>query len=243
MKNNRLLITIIIILSLLICILGAKIYFDIQKRNDIKFDENFQSTNQNPNESNKLDISLLANNIFVIDKIEHKDGKYELTAYLLEDDSRIFSKEECDNIKSGKNFIFRNASWKYVADSVMGNIITQTNNDAIRLKLTSDNTNETCYLENITGIKSPPLRDYSDKKIIFEVDNNLLIGTSNARVEKDEKDNLKVVSEEGEVSKETLPTLIEYQKYMNSGALAGSYGECTAIIINKKVVAINTNFK
>lgn len=241
MKNNKILIIIIIILSLMICILGAKIYYDIRKRNDIKVDDSFQNSNQN--ESNKLDINLLENNIFVIDKIKNKDDKFELTAYLLEDDSRIFSKEECDNIKSGKNFIFRNASWKYVADSVMGDTIIQTNNDAIRLKLTSDNINETCYLENTAGIKVFGLRDYSDKKIVLEVDNNLLIGTTNVKIVKDDKDNLKVLSDQGEVSKKTLPTIIEYQKYMNSGALAGSYGECTAIIINKKVVAINTNFK
>ena len=239
MKNKRILITIIIILSLVICILIGKIYFDAKKRNNTQIDDNDQNTTLN----NDSDINLLENNIFVIDKIENKGDKYQLIAYLLEDDSRIFSKEECANIKSGKNLTFRNASWNYVSDSVMGDIMIQTNNDTTRLKLTNDNTNETCYLENIAGIKVSGLSDYSDKKIAFEVEDDLLIGTSEIKIVKDVKDNLKVISEQKEVSKEELPTVIDYQKYMNSGELAGSYGECTAIIIDKKIVAINTNIK
>ena len=70
------LITIIVILSLLICVLCVKIYFDIQKRNNIKIDDEYQNSNLNPSESDKLDIDLLTNNVFVIDSIEKKDNKF-----------------------------------------------------------------------------------------------------------------------------------------------------------------------
>ena len=46
-----------------------------------------------------------------------------------------------------------------------------------------------------------------------------------------------------EISKEMLPTILKYQELISSGETMGSYGECNAIVINNKVVAINTNIK
>ena len=114
MKNKRKLIAIIVILSLLICVLCIKIYFDIQKRNNIKIDDDYQNSNLNPSESDKLDIDLLTNNVFVIDSIEKKDNKYQLTVYLLEDSGLLIPKEECASIRSGKELFFRNTYWRYV---------------------------------------------------------------------------------------------------------------------------------
>lgn len=242
MKNKRKLIKIIVILSLLICVLCVKIYFDMQKRNNIKIDDEYQNSNINPSESDKLDIDLLTNNVFVIDSIEKKDNKYKLTVYLLEESGLLIPKEECACIRSRKELFFRNTYWRYVLDSVMGEIITQTNNDNIHLKLSINNTDEACFLENIAGEKSSLLRDYSKKKLIFEVDDDLLIGTSNIKIVKDNKNSLKIVSEE-EISKEMLPTILKYQELISSGETMGSYGECNAIVINNKVVAINTNIK
>ena len=77
---------------------------------------------------------------------------------------------------------------------------------------------------------------------VFEVDDDLLIGSSNIKIVKDDKNSLKIVSDE-EISKEKLPTILKYQELISSGETMGSYGECNAIVIYNKVVAINTNIK
>ena len=70
---------------------------------------------------------------FIIDKIDSKGDKYEVTAYILEENRKTFTQEEYNQILNGKEFNFRNKVWKYEPSKTGG--LDDTLKESVKFEL------------------------------------------------------------------------------------------------------------
>ena len=139
----------------IILFVGVGLYININKT---------KSTND------KEVISKLAmeDTAFIVKDIKGKDGKYEVTAQLLNDTKKEISEDEYNKILNGEKIKFRGVDWKYNEEKTKktGTTYIQSGENELTIKK-EDNTNK-YYLENATGSQTGGLCDFSEKTVKFE---------------------------------------------------------------------------
>lgn len=206
---------------------------------------NKQYKNQTTDNSNVLSSSeiekILApdNSRFCIENIEKSGDEYIITAYLLEDNSRIISKTEYEKLNNGGEIEFRNEKWKKNNNSQLqmedGIEIISGNK---RLVIIYDENEKEGFLENIAGAASGELCDFSSNTIKFKVSKNILIGGELFTEFKfDNNGNIKAYNASGEEIKNyegaTFDEILNICK-----TRTGTYQELSAIVRDGKVAAI-----
>ena len=128
------------------------------------------NVNKTKSTNDKEVISKLAmeDTAFIVKDIKGKDGKYEVTAQLLNDTKKEISENEYNKILNGEKIKFRGVDWKYNEEKTKktGTTYIQSGEKELTIKK-EDNTNK-YYLENATGSQTGGLCDFSEKTVKFE---------------------------------------------------------------------------
>lgn len=128
------------------------------------------NVNKTKSTNDKEVISKLAmeDTAFIVKDIKEKDGKYEVTAQLLNDTKKEISEDEYNKILNGEKIKFRGVDWKYNEEKTKktGTTYIQSGENELTIKK-EDNTNK-YYLENATGSQTGGLCDFSEKTVKFE---------------------------------------------------------------------------
>lgn len=128
------------------------------------------NVNKTKSTNDKEVISKLAmeDTAFIVKDIKEKDGKYEVTAQLLNDTKKEISEDEYNKILNGEKIKFRGVDWKYNEEKTKktGTTYIQSGENELTIKK-EDNINK-YYLENATGSQTGGLCDFSEKTVKFE---------------------------------------------------------------------------
>ncbi len=237
-------ICLLIIIILVMGLVGMYTYYNsgdknIENKNEtvLNKEESKEESNdvENTNKENIEKISKKGTK-FIIDKIESKGDKYEVTAYILEENRKTFTKDEYNKIVNGQEFTFRNKTWKYEATQTVDGKVNQVKSGNLTLAILFDKEENVYFLTNIAGAKTNGLADVEKNSIKFEIDDEFyLIDTSNSVSVDDGVLKIeKLYEEENELKKSTIDDL----KKMLNNNYAGSCEELSAFAINGKIVAI-----
>ena len=237
-------ICLLIIIILVMGLVGMYTYYNsgdknIENKNEtvLNKEESKEESNdvENTNKENIEKISKKGTK-FIIDKIESKGDKYEVTAYILEENRKTFTKDEYNKIVNGQEFTFRNKTWKYEATQTVDGKVNQVKSGNLTLAILFDKEENVYFLTNIAGAKTNGLADVEKNSIKFEIDDEFyLIDTSNSVSVDDGVLKIeKVYGEENELKKSTIDDL----KKMLNNNYAGSCEELSAFAINGKIVVI-----
>lgn len=237
-------ICLFIIIILVMGLVGMYTYYNsgdknIENKNEtvLNKEESKEESNdvENTNKENIEKISKKGTK-FIIDKIESKGDKYEVTAYILEENRKTFTKDEYNKIVNGQEFTFRNKTWKYEATQTVDGKVNQVKSGNLTLAILFDKEENVYFLTNIAGAKTNGLADVEKNSIKFEIDDEFyLIDTSNSVSVDDGVLKIeKLYEEENELKKSTIDDL----KKMLNNNYAGSCEELSAFAINGKIVAI-----
>lgn len=220
-------ICLVIIVILVIALVGVVCYNwdknedktinDVNKKTENILLETGKTNQENKKDENEEAIEKISkeNTHFIIDKIEQKNDKYEITAYILEKERKTFTQEEYNQILQGKEIEFRNKMWKYdqeSTDAVKSDNITAIKSGDSILALLFDKDENVYFLENIAGAKIGGLSDIIKQSIKFEVDEDFYFCDDGA-----------------------IGDLITW---FSNAYESGSYEECWATVHNGKVVKI-----
>lgn len=175
---------------------------------------------------------------FIIDKIDSKGDKYEVTAYILEENRKTFTQEEYNQILNGKEFNFRNKVWKYEpSKTTEGENFVQVKSGNSLLALLFDKEDKVYFLENIAGAKTGGLDDTLKESVKFELDKEFYFAGVLDSISVD-NGILKIEREtEGETLKKT--TINDLKRWVENNC-GGSYDELLAFAVNGKIVVIQT---
>ena len=175
---------------------------------------------------------------FIIDKIYSKGDKYEVTAYILEENRKTFTQEEYNQILNGKEFNFRNKVWKYEpSKTTEGENFVQVKSGNSLLALLFDKEDKVYFLENIAGAKTGGLDDTLKESVKFELDKEFYFAGVLDSISVD-NGILKIEREtEGETLKKT--TINDLKRWVENNC-GGSYDELLAFAVNGKIVVIQT---
>ena len=237
-------ICLFIIIILVMGLLGMYTYYNsgdknIENKNEtvLNKEESKEESNdvENTNKENIEKISKKGTK-FIIDKIDTKGDKYEVTAYILEENRKTFTKDEYNKIVNGQEITFRNKTWKYEETQTVDGKVTQVKSGNLTLAILFDKEENVYFLTNIAGAKTNGLADVEKNSIKFEIDDEFyLIDTSNSVSVDDGVLKIeKVYGEENELKKSTIDDL----KKMLNNSCVGSYEELSAFAINGKIVVI-----
>lgn len=237
-------ICLFIIIILIMGLVGMYTYYNsgdknIENKNEtvLNKEESKEESNdvENTNKENIEKISKKGTK-FIIDKIESKGDKYEVTAYILEENRKTFTKDEYNKIVNGQEFTFRNKTWKYEATQTVDGKVNQVKSGNLTLAILFDKEENVYFLTNIAGAKTNGLADVEKNSIKFEIDDEFyLIDTSNSVSVDDGVLKIeKLYEEENELKKSTIDDL----KKMLNNNYAGSCEELSAFAINGKIVVI-----
>lgn len=245
-------ICIVIIVFLIIALVGVICYNLDRKEEKVKnnITDNLNNKNEQvpTREEKNEDLKEKNNSIeeikkiskkgtkFVIDKIEQKNNKNEITAYILENERKTFTKDEYNKIVNGQEFIFRNKIWKYEATQTVDGKANQVKSGNLTLAILFDKEENVYFLTNVAGAKTDGLADVEKNSIKFEIDNEFyLIDISNSVSIDDGV--LKIEKSYGEENELKKSTIDDLKKLLNNN-YGGSYEEFSAFAINGKIVAI-----
>jgi hypothetical protein len=195
------------------------------------------------------DISILSNSEiqsilgpdeakFCIENIEKSGTEYIITAYMLENNSRIISKTEYETLKNGGEITFRNQKWKISNPQYADNRWEYIKSGNDELSLSYDSNTGKGFLTNTAGVETNGLHDYSTKKIQFKVSENIIIGEFWWEFKYD--DNGKIVAYDittDEVVSDAKGISFDELLELSDGC-KGTYDECTAYVKNGVVGAI-----
>ena len=175
---------------------------------------------------------------FIIDKIYSKGDKYEVTAYILEENRKTFTQEENNQILNGKEFNFRNKVWKYEpSKTTEGENFVQVKSGNSLLALLFDKEDKVYFLENIAGAKTGGLDDTLKESVKFELDKEFYFAGVLDSISVD-NGILKIEREtEGETLKKS--TINDLKRWVENNC-GGSYDELLAFAVNGKIVVIQT---
>lgn len=175
---------------------------------------------------------------FIIDKIYFKGDKYEVTAYILEENRKTFTQEEYNQILNGKEFNFRNKVWKYEpSKTTEGENFVQVKSGNSLLALLFDKEDKVYFLENIAGAKTGGLDDTLKESVKFELDKEFYFAGVLDSISVD-NGILKIEREtEGETLKKS--TINDLKRWVENNC-GGSYDELLAFAVNGKIVVIQT---
>lgn len=175
---------------------------------------------------------------FIIDKIYSKGDKYEVTAYILEENRKTFTQEEYNQILNGKEFNFRNKVWKYEpSKTTEGENFVQVKSGNSLLALLFDKEDKVYFLENIAGAKTGGLDDTLKESVKFELDKEFYFAGVLDSISVD-NGILKIEKEtEGETLKKS--TINDLKRWVENNC-GGSYDELLAFAVNGKIVVIQT---
>ena len=175
---------------------------------------------------------------FIIDKIYSKGDKYEVTAYILEENRKTFTQEEYNQILNGKEFNFRNKVWKYEpSKTTEGENFVQVKSGNSLLALLFDKEDKVYFLENIAGAKTGGLDDTLKESVKFELDKEFYFAGVLDSISVD-NGILKIEREtEGETLKKS--TINDLKRWVENNC-GGSYDELLAFAVNGKIVVIQT---
>lgn len=176
--------------------------------------------------------------MFIIDKIYSKGDKYEVTAYILEENRKTFTQEEYNQILNGKEFNFRNKVWKYEpSKTTEGENFVQVKSGNSLLALLFDKEDKVYFLENIAGAKTGGLDDTLKESVKFELDKEFYFAGVLDSISVD-NGILKIEREtEGETLKKS--TINDLKRWVENNC-GGSYDELLAFAVNGKIVVIQT---
>lgn len=165
-----------------------------------------------------------------------KDGDdYIITAAMLNDERRIVTEEEYEDILKGENFEFRGLKWSLVASPSYDRIITIESGEK-RLNIMQDD-DGTYFIQNIAGVATTGLRDLSNNTFKFKVSEDVNIYQFFAEFEYNEDGDLKVLDIEGnEMTKKPDTTVNELLQMAKRNS--GTYEECRAFVKDGVVEAI-----
>ncbi len=237
-------ICLFIIIILIMGLIGMYTYYNsgdknIENKNETVLNkEESKEENNDVENTNKENIEKISKKgtKFIIDKIESKGDKYEVTAYILEENRKTFTKDEYNKIVNGQEFTFRNKTWKYEATQTVDGKVNQVKSGNLTLAILFDKEENVYFLTNIAGAKTNGLADVEKNSIKFEIDDEFyLIDTSNSVSVDDGVLKIeKLYEEENELKKSTIDDL----KKMLNNNYAGSCEELSAFAINGKIVVI-----
>lgn len=237
-------ICLFIIIILIMGLIGMYTYYNsgdknIENKNETVLNkEESKEENNDVENTNKENIEKISKKgtKFIIDKIDTKGDKYEVTAYILEENRKTFTKDEYNKIVNGQEITFRNKTWKYEETQTVDGKVTQVKSGNLTLAILFDKEENVYFLTNIAGAKTNGLADVEKNSIKFEIDDEFyLIDTSNSVSVDDGVLKIeKVYGEENELKKSTIDDL----KKMLNNNYAGSCEELSAFAINGKIVAI-----
>lgn len=237
-------ICLFIIIILIMGLIGMYTYYNsgdknIENKNETVLNkEESKEENNDVENTNKENIEKISKKgtKFIIDKIESKGDKYEVTAYILEENRKTFTKDEYNKIVNGQEFTFRNKTWKYEATQTADGKVNQVKSGNLTLAILFDKEENVYFLTNIAGAKTNGLADVEKNSIKFEIDDEFyLIDTSNSVSVDDGVLKIeKLYEEENELKKSTIDDL----KKMLNNNYAGSCEELSAFAINGKIVVI-----
>lgn len=237
-------ICLFIIIILVMGLVGMYTYYNsgdknIENKNETVLNkEEPKEENNDVENANKENIEKISKKgtKFIIDKIDTKGDKYEVTAYILEENRKTFTKDEYNKIVNGQEFTFRNKTWKYEETQTGDGKVTQVKSGNLTLAILFDKEENVYFLTNIAGAKTNGLADVEKNSIKFEIDDEFyLIDTSNSVSVDDGVLKIeKLYEEENELKKSTIDDL---KKMLNNNCV-GSYEELSAFAINGKIVAI-----
>lgn len=237
-------ICLFIIIILVMGLVGMYTYYNsgdknIENKNETVLNkEEPKEENNDVENANKENIEKISKKgtKFIIDKIDTKGDKYEVTAYILEENRKTFTKDEYNKIVNGQEFTFRNKTWKYEETQTVDGKVTQVKSGNLTLAILFDKEENVYFLTNIAGAKTNGLADVEKNSIKFEIDDEFyLIDTSNSVSVDDGVLKIeKLYEEENELKKSTIDDL---KKMLNNNCV-GSYEELSAFAINGKIVAI-----
>lgn len=237
-------ICLFIIIILIMGLIGMYTYYNsgdknIENKNETVLNkEESKEENNDVENANKENIEKISKKgtKFIIDKIDTKGDKYEVTAYILEENRKTFTKDEYNKIVNGQEITFRNKTWKYEETQTVDGKVTQVKSGNLTLAILFDKEENVYFLTNIAGAKTNGLADVEKNSIKFEIDDEFyLIDTSNSVSVDDGVLKIeKVYGEENELKKSTIDDL---KKMLNNNCV-GSYEELSAFAINGKIVAI-----
>lgn len=237
-------ICLFIIIILVMGLVGMYTYYNsgdknIENKNETVLNkEEPKEENNDVENANKENIEKISKKgtKFIIDKIDTKGDKYEVTAYILEENRKTFTKDEYNKIVNGQEFTFRNKTWKYEETQTVDGKVTQVKSGNLTLAILFDKEENVYFLTNIAGAKTNGLADVEKNSIKFEIDDEFyLIDTSNSVSVDDGVLKIeKIYGEENELKKSTIDDL---KKMLNNNCV-GSYEELSAFAINGKIVAI-----
>ena len=210
----------------------------VAKKNNSEVVENENTNKENDKNYNADAVEKISKEgtKFIIDQIDSKGDKYEITAYILEENRKTFTQEEYNQILNGKEFSFRNKVWKYEPlKTIEGEEFAQVKSGNSLLALTYDKEDKVYTLENVAGAKVGGLADTLKESVKFEVDSNLYVGNMFTTFEND-NGKIKILDWNGEEAKGfTIEDLIIWN---SKNELSGTYEECKAVVVNGKVAAI-----
>ena len=219
-------ICLFIIIILVMGLVGMYTYYNsgdknIENKNETVLNkEEPKEENNDVENANKENIEKISKKgtKFIIDKIDTKGDKYEVTAYILEENRKTFTKDEYNKIVNGQEFTFRNKTWKYEETQTVDGKVTQVKSGNLTLAILFDKEENVYFLTNIAGAKTNGLADVEKNSIKFEIDDEFyLIDTSNSVSVDDGVLKIeKIYGEENELKKSTIDDL---KKMLNNNCV------------------------
>lgn len=166
---------------------------------------------------------------FCIENIEKSGQDYIITANMLNNEGRVLTEAEYNDLLNGKEIVFRNQKWK-LNNSEENFVYIESGND----KLTVDK--NTKLIGNVAGAKGE-LCDYSGQKIKFKVSKDILICEFWTYFKYDKNGQIKAYGIENEEIENFKSISFDRLLGLSEGC-NGTYDECVAYVKNGEVGAI-----
>ena len=158
---------------------------------------------------------------FCIENIEKSGQDYIITANMLNNEGRVFTEAEYNDLLNGKEIVFRNQKWK-LNNSEENFVYIESGND----KLTVDK--NTKLIGNVAGAKGE-LCDYSGQKIKFKVSKDILICEFWTYFKYDKNGQIKAYGIENEEIENFKSISFDRLLGLSEGC-NGTYDECVAYV-------------
>ena len=165
-----------------------------------------------------------------------KDGdNYIITVAMLDDEKRVITEREYEDILSGKEFEFRGLKWtKYEPNYNTDSVYIKSGEKQLSIMQNDD---DTYSIENIAGVASNGLKDFSKNTFKFKVSKDISIYQFFAEIEYNENGDIMFLDIEGnEMTEKPDTTVDELLKMAKRNS--GTYEECRAFVKNGEIEAI-----
>ena len=238
----------IFIIVLLVIALGIVYYLGFVKDKEELSPLKYPTENKEQKSNNTIDNSeemllsekdiqnILDGVAFCIEDIEKNGNDYIITANILDDEERILTETEYNDLLNGKEISFRNQKWK-LDKSEEDYIYIKSGNDILAVNKNRKTIN------NAAGV-AVDLCDYSGLEVRFKVSKDILIGEYWTVFKYDKNGEIKAYELQDDDKEITNFTSISFERLKElSKGCKGTYDECDAYVKDGVIGAIHISYK